>query len=191
MYFPIRTGRSVVAADNRYRKYPFIVMFFVFVVSALCGACGGITTVGPSRTVGVPVVTPSFSAASAPSAPLAPLLFAPLPSTQTISGTVFPLGQSAPCFLERYPCQIYEFAMPQEGSIGVTLNWDGQPRAMLVQLYWGDGLLAHEDVAPRSGPSQIAFRRGLMEPNTYRVRVVSLEPDHAMPFILTLSLTTP
>jgi hypothetical protein len=134
-------------------------------------ACGGVTAISPTSSL------------------LAPS--AALPSTRVITGIVPPLGESAPCFVERYSCEVFEFSLPQEGTIGVTLSWDGQPRAMLVQLYWGDGLLAHEDVAPKSGPSRIAFQRPLMEATSYRVRVVSLEPDHALPFTLTLTLTSP
>ncbi|MBF8300086.1 MAG: hypothetical protein HW394_456, partial [Acidobacteria bacterium] len=61
------------------------------------------------------------------------------------------------------------------------------PRAMLVQLYWAGEGLAHEDVAPRNGPSRIWFRRPLMEAANYTLRVVSLEPESTIPFTLTLT----
>jgi hypothetical protein len=171
------------------KRYPFVVVFFVFVASVVCPACEGVTTVGPSNALTVPADAAFVNTLI--KTPPVPSPIEALPLTQVITGTVFPLGESAPCFVERFPCQVFEFVLPTQGTITVRLDWDGQPRAMLVQLFWGDGLLAHEDVAPRSGPSQIAFRRPLMEANTYRVRVVSLEPDHAMPFTLTLALTAP
>lgn len=94
---------------------------------------------------------------------------------------------AAPCWADRYPCQVYDFTLPQSGAIEVTLTWDGQPRALMVQLYWAGEGLAHEDVAPRTGPSRINFRRPLMEAAGYRLRVVSLEPDKTIPFSLTIN----
>ena len=69
----------------------------------------------------------------------------------------------------------------------MTLTWDGAPRALMVQLYWAGEGLAHEDVAPRTGPSRITFTRPLMEPVGYRLRVVSLEPGSTIPYSLTLT----
>ena len=57
----------------------------------------------------------------------------------------------------------------------------------MVQLYWAGEGLAHEDIAPRTGPSRISFRRTLMEATGYRLRVVSLEPDNTIPFSLTIN----
>ena len=68
----------------------------------------------------------------------------------------------------------------------MTVNWEGDARALMVQLYWAGEGLAHEDVAPRDGPSRIWFRRPLMEASSYRLRVVSLEPGKAIPFTLTV-----
>jgi hypothetical protein len=93
----------------------------------------------------------------------------------------------AACWADRYPCEIYDFTLPQSGAIEVTLAWEGQPRALMVQLYWAGEGLAHESVAPRTGPSRINFRRPLMEAATYRLRVVSLEPDNSVPFALTIT----
>jgi hypothetical protein len=81
---------------------------------------------------------------------------------------------------------VYDFSLPREGPIEVTLTWDGPARAMMVQLYWAGEGLAHEDVAPRNGPPLISFVRPRMEAANYRVRVVSLEPGASMPFNLTL-----
>jgi hypothetical protein len=57
----------------------------------------------------------------------------------------------------------------------------------MVQLYWAGEGLAHEDIAPRTGPSRISFRRPLMEAVGYRLRVVSLEPENTIPFSLTIN----
>jgi hypothetical protein len=105
-----------------------------------------------------------------------------------INGTVGPfLAGTPPCFADRYACEVYDFTLPKEGSIEVTVTWEGAPRAMMVQLYWAGEGLAHEDIAPRNGPSRIWFKRPLMEAANYRLRVVSLEPGSAIPFTLTLT----
>jgi len=150
----------------------------VFVAS-----CGGMTTLsptGPSSTL-APTVSPT-----AP--PIAPTPATVPPTSSVINGTVGPLLEGTPpCFADRYACEVYDFFLLEEGSIEVTVTWEGAPRAMMVQLYWaGDGL-AHEDVAPRTGPSRIWFRRPLMEAANYRLRVVSLEPGSTIPFTLTLT----
>ena len=111
-----------------------------------------------------------------------------MPAAQTITGVVRSISSGAsPCWADRYPCQVYDFTLPQTGAIEVTLTWDGQPRALMVQLYWAGEGLAHEDVAPRTGPSRISFRRPLMEAASYRLRVVSLEPENTIPFSLTIN----
>jgi len=139
-----------------------------------------VSPVGPSATVGERTLP------SAPPSLPTPPTGTPLP--RVLSGAVGPLGEgSPPCFADRYPCEVYDFALEREGPIAVTLTWDGEPRALMVQLYWaGDGL-AHEDVAPRTGPSRISFMRPRMEPVSYRLRVVSLEPGSTIPFSLTLT----
>ena len=96
-------------------RFLSFVTFWSFVVPG----CGGLTTLAPSNALAVPALTPTFTA------PVAPSPTETMPSTRTIAGTVFPLSQQAPCFLDRYPCQVYEFALPAQGTIGVTLNWDG------------------------------------------------------------------
>jgi hypothetical protein len=123
--------------------------------------------------------------------PTAAVSTTPLPGalrSLVIRGTVAPLrGEASPCFAERYNCQAYDFFLSEEGPIEVTMTWEGPPRAILVQLYWAGEGLAHEDVAPRDGPPRIWFRRPLMEAASYRLRVVSLEPDSSIPFTLTLT----
>jgi hypothetical protein len=110
------------------------------------------------------------------------------PSAQAIAGLVRPVQEgAAPCWADRYPCEVYDFALSQTGAIEVTLTWEGQPRALMVQLYWAGEGLAHESVAPRTGPSRINFRRPLMEAANYRLRVVSLEPETRVPFSLTVT----
>lgn len=150
----------------------------VFVAS-----CGGMTTLsptGPSSTL-APTVSPT-----AP--PIAPTPATVPPTSSVINGTVGPLLEGTPpCFADRYACEVYDFFLLEEGSIEVTVTWEGAPRAMMVQLYWAGEGLAHEDVAPRTGPSRIWFRRPLMEAANYRLRVVSLEPGSTIPFTLTLT----
>jgi hypothetical protein len=150
----------------------------VFVTS-----CGGMTTLsptGPSATL-----APTVSTAAPPTAPpTAPAPAAPF----TITGAVSPFVQGTPpCFADRYPCEVYDFALPREGSIAVDVTWEGHARALMVQLYWAGEGLAHEDVAPRNGPSRISFQRPKMEAANYRLRVVSLEPGTTIPFTLTLT----
>lgn len=136
--------------------------------------------------VQAPSVVPTASVVRAVSVTAAPA--ASLPVSVPTSGTVGPLLDGAPpCFADRYPCEIYDFSLVREGPIEVTMTWEGAPRAMLVQLYWAGEGLAHEDVAPRNGPSRIWFRRPLMEAANYRLRVVSLEPESTIPFTLTLT----
>jgi len=136
----------------------------VFVTS-----CGGMTALSPAG----------------PSSPPAPTGVTPL--ARVITGAVGPLGDGTPpCFADRYRCEVYGFALEREGPIEVTLEWEGAPRAMMVQLYWAGEGLAHEDVAARSGPSLISFLRPRMEAANYRIRVVSLEPATTIPFTLTV-----
>ena len=81
---------------------------------------------------------------------------------------------------------MYDFEKVEGGPIEVTLTWEGAPRALMVQLYWAGEGLAHEDVAPRTGPSAIHFTRPMMEAANYRIRVVNVEAEAMIPFTLTL-----
>lgn len=143
-------------------------------------SCGGLTTLsptGPSSTLAPAVSTTAPPTTPAPTAPF-----------RVFSGAVGPLLEgTAPCFADRYPCEVYDFSLSREGSIEVTLTWEGHARALMVQLYWAGEGLAHEDVAPRNGPSRISFQRPKMEAANYRLRVVSLEPGSTIPFTLTLA----
>jgi len=140
-------------------------------------SCGSLTT---RPAMGF---SPTMAPAASPSAP-APSLSA----SRLIAGTAGPLREGTPpCFAERYPCEVYDFSLLQEGAIEVAVTWEGPPRALFVQLYWAGEGLAHEDVAPRDGPSRIYFRRPRMEAANYSLRVVSLEPTSAIPFSLTLT----
>ena len=153
-------------------------------LSVVTVSCAGLTSVSPTAP------SASFAAsASAPGAPPPAAPAAPAPgsvaSAQAVQGAVLPVGAgSPPCWADRYPCEVFDFTLAQQGTIEVTLTWDGDPRAMMVQLYWAGEGLAHEDIAPREGPSRISFRRGLMEAHDYRLRVVSLEPGATIPFTL-------
>ena len=141
-----------------------------------------------SRAAGIVVALVVTSCGGiAPLSPTAPSIPTSNPA-DVIVGTVGPLRQgTTPCFAERYPCTAYEFTLAREGPIDLTLTWNDAPRALFVQLYWAGEGLAHEDVAPRSGPSRISFTRPHMEASRYQVRVVSLEPEREIPFTLTLN----
>lgn len=110
------------------------------------------------------------------------------PVSRLVAGTAGPLREgAAPCFADRYPCEAYNFSLLQEGPIEVEVTWSGPPRILLAQLYWAGEGLAHEDVAPRGGPSRIHFRRPRMEAASYTLRIVNLDPTHGTPFALTLT----
>jgi hypothetical protein len=146
-------------------------------------ACGGVTSLSPSGpSVGYnPVVVPSAEAPSpAPAAPVA--------AGGQFTGAVGQLEEGAePCFADRFECDVYDFEKVEGGPIEVTLTWEGAPRALMVQLYWAGEGLAHEDVAPRTGPSAIHFRRPMMEAASYRIRVVNVEGEAVIPYTLTLA----
>ena len=170
-------------------RFGIVAVALSLVINA---SCSGMPTLEPTgrssalaRALSL-VPAPSLASASVTPSPTAPA--ASLPVSVPTSGTVGPLLKGEPpCFADRYPCEMYDFSLVREGSIEVTMTWEGAPRAVLVQLYWAGEGLAHEDVAPRNGPSRIWFRRPLMEAANYRLRVVSLEPDSAIPFTLTLT----
>ena len=172
---------AVAPAHRRTVALCLVSASLLFVVS-----CGGMTALSPTGP------STAFAQAAGTGASPAP---APLPApapgaqtAQTISGVVRAVRDgAAPCWADRYPCEIYDFTLSQPGAIEVTLTWEGQPRALMVQLYWAGEGLAHEDVAPRTGPARINFRRPLMEAANYRLRVVSLEPDNTIPFALTIT----
>lgn len=155
--------------------------------SLLIASCGGMTALSPTAPSSA-AFSQTIAPTASPAAPVPSPGPAPVPAAQTITGVVRSIGSGAsPCWADRYPCQVYDFTLPQTGAIEVTLAWDGQPRALMVQLYWAGEGLAHEDIAPRTGPSRISFRRPLMEAASYRLRVVSLEPENAIPFSLTIN----
>ena len=157
------------------------------IASLLIASCGGIANLSPtapSRLTASSVDPDTLAVASPPVPSPVP---APVHTVETITGVVGSVNSGAVlCLANQYPCAVYDFTLPQAGAIDVTLTWDGAPRALIVQLYWAGEGLAHEDVAPRNGPARIAFRRPLMESANYRLRVVSLEPEHSIPFSLTV-----
>ena len=164
-------------------KPGFVIMSISLLFITSCGGMASLSPTAPSTPF-----PPPHTAAASPVEP-APLP-APAPSFptgQTVRGVVRPLGEDAPCWADRYPCETYTFTLPRPGAIDVTLSWEGQPRALMVQLYWAEEGLAHEDLAPPGGPSRISFRRPLMEATDYELRVVSLEPESRTPFLLTVS----
>ena len=157
------------------------VSLSLLVLTSYCGM-STLSQTGPTSTGARPV---------APTAPFAvpvPAATGSQPAPRVITGAVGPLVEgSPPCFADRYPCEVFDLSLPRPGPIEVSLTWEGAPRALLVQLYWAGEGLAHEDVAPREGPSRIWFHRPMMEAAAYKVRVVSLEPANRIPFTLTLT----
>jgi len=141
----------------------------VFVAS-----CGGMTT----------LTTPTASSAVATSAVSEGTS---LLSGREMHGVLGPFPDTAPrCFAGLFPCETFDFSLDAEGPIEVAVAWEGSSRAVFVQLYWEGRWLAHEDVAPAGGPSQIVFLRKMMEANRYQLRLVSREPAQAIPFTLVL-----
>lgn len=156
------------------------VSISLVVLTSYCGMTT-LSQTGPSSTAALLPRVPT-----APFAGLAPAAYEP--ASRVITGTVGPLREGTPpCFADRYPCEVFDLSLPRPGPIEVALTWLGAPRAMLVQLYWAGEGLAHEDIAPRAGPSRIWFQRPMMEAAAYKVRVVSLEPASRIPFKLTLT----
>jgi hypothetical protein len=164
------------------------------VLSLLATACGGLTALSPtapSPMLSTPAASsqPAVASAPAPTHAIGPDVPAGLaPSQQVINATVGPLANySGPCYVERYACEKYRFALQKEGAVEVTLAWQGGARAMLIQLYQAGAGLIHEDLAPRDGAPTIAFRRVSLPAIEYELRVVNMEPDVAHPFTLTLT----
>ena len=164
-------------------------------LSLLLTACGGFTALSPTA----PSAQSSFavspqSSATSPAVPVPTHAIGPdvptdlVPTQQVITGTVGPLSNyPGPCYVERYPCERYRFALQNEGAVEVMLSWQGGARAMLVQLYRAGAGLIHEDLAPRDGAPTITFRRVSLPAIEYELRVVNMEPAAAHPFTLTLT----
>jgi len=155
---------------------------WIAIAAMTAASCGGRTSLVPTGPSPVPVgrltTAPDVAEPAPPAGPV----------ERVVVGSVGPATSDTPvCFADRYPCSVYHFVLANEGPIQVTLTWEGAPRALFVQLYWAGEGLAHEDVAPRSGPSRISFVRPRMEAARYEVRVVSREPEREIPFTLTLT----
>jgi hypothetical protein len=166
-------------------------------------SCGGLTTVPLTErsstftsataltTAQATAPTPASTPAPTPVVLVSADIYDPAtarPVSRLVVGTAGPLREGAePCFADHYPCEVYNFSLLREGPIEVEVTWDGPPRLLLVQLYWAGEGLAHEDVAPRDGPSRIYFRRPRMEATDYTLRIVNLDPTHGTPFALRLA----
>jgi hypothetical protein len=171
----------------------------VVALSLLFAGCGGLTALSPtapSPAASSLAVSPQSSVTSPPTgtAPVPAHAVGPdvpaglVPTQQVITGAVGPLANyPAPCYVERYPCERYRFALQSEGAAEVTLAWQGGARAMLIQLYRAGAGLIHEDLAPRDGAPTITFRRVDLPAIEYELRVVNMEPDVTHPFTLTLT----
>jgi hypothetical protein len=168
-------------------------------LSLLFTACGGLTTLpptSPSPMSSAPATSLQTSVAPgggggtpAPTHAVGPDVPSGLvPLQRVITGTVGPLANyPGPCYVERYACEKYRFALEKQGAAEVTLSWNGGARAMLIQLYLAGAGLIHEDLAPRDGSPTITFRRVDLPATEYELRVVNMEPNVAHPFTLTLT----
>ncbi len=114
---------------------------------------------------------------------------APAPGTrQVVSGTVKPVADGGPrCYFGLYACETYNFSLPNDGGVEVALTWNGNERALMIQLYRADLGLLHEDLARRGTTPTISFSRPDLAAMDYQLRVVSLETGNAVPFTLTYS----
>lgn len=166
-----------------------------FLLSTLFTAsCGGFTTVAPTAPSAAASLASTTSASPVSALPPAHSIGPDVPtgliaSQQVITGSVGPITSDvAPCYVERYSCQKYQFTMHRDGAVEVTLTWEGGERAMLIQLYRAGSGLVHEDVAPRGGPPTITFRRTGIAAMDYELRVVNMEPATTHAFSLTLTI---
>jgi hypothetical protein len=170
---------------------PRLVMVALSLLATACGGLTALSPTAPSPMLSTPAASsqPAVASAPAPTHAIGPDVPAGLaPSQQVINAIVGPLANySGPCYVERYACEKYRFALQKEGAVEVTLAWQGGARAMLIQLYRAGAGLIHEDLAPRDGSPTIAFRRVSLPPIEYELRVVNMEPDVAHPFTLTLT----
>lgn len=168
---------------------PRLVMVALSLLATACGGLTALSPTAPSAMLSTPAASSPPSVASTPTHAIGPDVPSGLiPSQQVIHAAVGPLANySGPCYVERYACEKYRFALQKEGAAEVTLSWEGGARAMLIQLYQAGGGLIHEDLAPRDGSPTIAFRRVSLPPIEYELRVVNMEPDVAHPFTLTLT----
>jgi hypothetical protein len=157
-----------------------LVLVLVLALSVLTTACGSIDDLVPTG----PSSTLVNKLALAPE---------PAPGTagtvqQIFNGTVRPVADGGPrCYFALYSCETYDFALNNSGGIDVTLSWQGNERALMVQLYRADVGLIHEDLARRGAAPTISFNRPDLAAMNYQLRVVSMETGNAIPFTLTLS----
>jgi hypothetical protein len=169
---------------------PRLVVVALSLLAAACGGFTGLSPTTPSPMLSTPTASSQpVASAPAPTAAVGPEVPSGLVSSrQVIDGTVGPLANySGPCYVERYACEKYRFALQKEGAVEVTLGWQGGARAMLIQLYRAGAGLIHEDLAQRDGSPSITFRRVSLPAIEYELRVVNMEPAVAHPFTLTLT----
>jgi hypothetical protein len=83
---------------------------------------------------------------------------------------------------------VYPFTLTQDGGVDVTLTWQGNERALMIQLYRAGAGLVHEDLAPRGSEPRISFRRTDLEAMDYELRVVNIDnAGTTIPFTLTFT----
>jgi hypothetical protein len=150
----------------------------VLALSLLAGACGSIDDLAPtgpsSNLVTGLVLAPEPGPAG--------------PTQQVFTGTVKPVAEGGPrCYFAMYSCDTYNFTLNNAGGVDVTLSWQGNERALMVQLYREDVGLIHEDLARRGAAPTISFERPDLAAMNYQLRVVSMETGSAVPYTLTMS----
>jgi hypothetical protein len=147
-----------------------------------------LSTVGCTGMTGLMPTGPSASLSASQNVSLLAPPATQAPAPNVIVGTVNPIAAGGPrCYLGMYSCEVYPFSLASGGGVDVTLAWEGGQRDMMIQLYRADLGLVHEDLAPRTGPSRITFRRPDLGAMDYELRVVSLQRETAIPFTLEFS----
>lgn len=168
-------------------REPTVVAIILLLLSTV--GCSGMTAMmptGPSASLSASQAVLSQAASQTLSSLAPPATQAPAP--HVIVGTVNPVAVAGPrCYLGMYSCEVYAFSLASDGGVDVTLTWEGGQRDFMIQLYRADLGLVHEDLAPRSGPSRITFRRPDLAAMDYELRVVSLQRETAIPFRLEFS----
>ena len=168
-------------------REPKVVAIILSLLSTVgCSGMTGLMPTGPSASLSPSQAVSSLAASQTLSSLAPPAAQAPAPSV--IIGTVNPVAAGgARCYLGMYSCEVYAFSLASDGGVDVALAWEGGQRDLMIQLYRADLGLVHEDLAPRSGPSRITFRRPDLAPMDYELRVVSLQREAAIPFRLEFS----
>ena len=111
-------------------------VLLVFAVS-----CSGMTALQPTAASALP---------PGPTTAAAPVVSHP---GREIQGVLGPFDAGAQtCFADLFPCQTFDFSLSQEGPIEVTLTWQGNARALFVQLHLAGPLAGSRGCCAARGP---------------------------------------